>query len=51
VRASVGLDVTLASQLGMTIGYETGARAKNTDPGPRGGAFGVALSYALHRQR
>jgi len=51
IRASVGLDVTLASRLGMTIGYESGARAKEADPGPRGGAFGVALSYALQRQQ
>ena len=50
IRASVGVDVTLASRLGMTIGYESGARAKDADPGPRGGAFGVALSYALRRQ-
>jgi hypothetical protein len=50
-RASVGLDVTLAAQLGLTLGYEAGAKAKNADPGPRGGAFGVALSYALHKQQ
>ena len=50
IRASVGVDVTLASRLGVTIGYESGARAKDVDPGPRGGAFGVALSYALRRQ-
>jgi hypothetical protein len=50
IRAAVGLDVTLASRLGMTIGYESGARAKDLAPGPRGGAFGVALSYALRRQ-
>lgn len=50
VRASVGLDVTLASRLGMTVGYEAGARAKDGNPGPSGGAFGVALSYALRRQ-
>jgi hypothetical protein len=49
-RASAGVDVTLASQLGLTVGYEAGARAKNGNPGPRGGAFGVALSYAFHRQ-
>ena len=50
IRASVGIDATLASRLGMTIGYESGAKAKDADPGPRGGAFGVALSYALRRQ-
>ncbi|NUQ21696.1 MAG: hypothetical protein HOQ09_12170 [Gemmatimonadaceae bacterium] len=51
VRGSVGVDVTLASQLGLTIGYEDGARAKGIDPGARGGVFGIALSYALRRQQ
>ena len=49
-RVSAGLDVTLATRVGMTVGYEAGGNAKNADPGPRSGAFGVALSYALHRQ-
>lgn len=49
-RTAIGLDVTLASQLGMTIGFETGKNAADADPGPRGSAFGVALSYAFHRQ-
>lgn len=49
-RASVGLDVTLARQIGLTLGYETGANAKENAPGPRGGVFGVGLSYALRRQ-
>jgi hypothetical protein len=50
MRASVGLDVTIAPQIGLTIGYETGADAKEGKPGPQGGVFGVGLSYALHRQ-
>lgn len=50
VRASVGLDITLASQLGLTIGYEDGARAKESEPGVRSGVFGIALSYAFRRQ-
>jgi hypothetical protein len=50
-RASVGVDVTLASQLGLTVGYEGGATASGTEPGARGGVFGVALSYALRRQQ
>lgn len=50
-RASVGVDVTVAPQLGITVGFESGARARDADPGPRGSVFGVALSYALHRQR
>lgn len=50
-RASAGVDITLAPQLGLTVGYEDGARASGADPGPRGGVVGVALSYALRRQR
>lgn len=50
VRASVGLDVTVAPQIGVTVGYETGADAKEKKPGPHGGVFGVGISYALHRQ-
>jgi hypothetical protein len=50
VRASVGVDVTVAPQIGVTVGYETGADAKDAKPGPRGGVFGVGISYALHRQ-
>jgi hypothetical protein len=50
IRASVGLDVTIAPQIGLTVGYETGADAKGDKPGPRGGVFGVGLSYALHHQ-
>lgn len=50
MRASVGLDVTVARQIGVTVGYEVGADAKDRKPGPRGGVFGVGISYALHRQ-
>ena len=49
-RASVGVDVTLASQFGITVGYEDGKRARPTEFGPRSGVVGVALSYALRRQ-
>lgn len=50
-RASVGVDVTLASQFGITVGYEDGSKAKGDSFGPRSGVFGVALSYALRRQQ
>lgn len=50
IRASIGLDVTLAPQIGLTVGYEAGAKAKPGTPGPRGGVFGVGVSYALRRQ-
>lgn len=51
VRGSIGVDVTLASQFGITVGYEDGKRAGDREFGPRSGVFGVALSYALRRQR
>lgn len=50
VRASVGVDVTVAPQIGLTVGYEAGATATVGKPGPIGGIFGVGLSYALRRQ-
>ena len=50
-RTSVGVDVTLASQFGITVGYEDGARAGEKEFGPSSGVFGVALSYALRRQQ
>lgn len=50
MRASIGVDLTVAPQIGVTLGYETGADAKAGTPGPRGGVFGVGVSYALHRQ-
>lgn len=50
MRASVGLDVTVAPQIGVTVGYEAGANAKAGTPGPSGGVFGVGVSYALRRQ-
>jgi hypothetical protein len=50
IRASIGVDVTLARQIGLTLGYEAGAKAKENTPGPQGGVFGVGVSYALRRQ-
>lgn len=48
-RASVGFDVTLTPKIGATLGIETGAAAKEGDPGPRGTSFGIGLSYAFRR--
>jgi hypothetical protein len=48
-RASVGADVALLPWLGATVGYEFGANAKDTEPGPRSEVFGVGLSVALRR--
>lgn len=48
-RASFGLDVTIVSSLGLTVGYELGQKADEGDPGATGGVFGVGVSYALRR--
>lgn len=48
-RVSFGVDVAIASQLGLSVGYEWGARAPEGSPGPAGGLFGVGLSYALRK--
>ena len=48
-RVSVGLDVAIVRQLGLTIGYEWGGRAPEGSPGPAGGLLGVGLSYALRK--
>lgn len=50
IRASLGVDATIAPQIGLTLGYEAGATAADRHPGPIGGIFGVGISYALHRQ-
>lgn len=51
LRVSVGVDVVVMPGLGVTVGYEGGGRARDGEPGPTGGLFGVGLSYALHRPR
>lgn len=48
-RVSLGVDVAIASQFGLTVGYEWGTRAPEGSPGPAGGLFGVGLSYALRK--
>ncbi len=48
-RASFGLDITVVSSLGLTVGYELGQTADEGEPGPTGGVFGVGVSYALRR--
>jgi len=49
VRFSGGLDVALTPAIGVTIGYETGAKADPGEPGPTGSVFGIGLSYAFRR--
>jgi hypothetical protein len=46
-RVSAGVDVALFSTLGLTVGWEGGGAAEAFEPGPRGAAFGVGVSYAL----
>lgn len=48
-RVSLGVDVAIVNQVGLTIGYEWGARVPEGSPGPAGGLFGVGLSYALRK--
>lgn len=48
-RASFGLDITVVSSLGLTVGYELGQKADDGEPGATGGVFGVGVSYALRR--
>jgi hypothetical protein len=48
-RVSIGVDVAIVRQLGLTIGYELGGRAPEGNPGPAGGLLGVGLSYALRK--
>lgn len=51
VRVSSGIDVSFGGRYGATIGVETGAKAADDEPGPRGTMFGIGLSYALRRVR
>lgn len=46
-RASFGVDVAVLPSLGLTLGLETGAEAKDGDPGPAGSVFGAGISYAF----
>lgn len=48
-RVSVGVDAAVLPQVGVTVGYETGAKAGVGEAGATGGIFGLGVSYALHR--
>ncbi|MFN2398036.1 MAG: hypothetical protein ABR543_05240 [Gemmatimonadaceae bacterium] len=50
-RFSAGVDLAITTSLGVTVGYEGGAKAKSGDPGPAAGTFGAGVSYALSRPR
>ena len=49
IRFSVGFDVTVISSVGLTLGYEFGAKAADDEPGPGASMFGIGLSYAFRR--
>ena len=46
-RVSAGLDVGLMPRLGVTVGVETGAKARAGKPGPTASVFGAGLAYAF----
>jgi len=48
-RVSVGADAAVLPQVGVSVGYETGAKAHAGEAGATGGIFGLGVSYALHR--
>jgi hypothetical protein len=48
-RVSVGIDAAVLSQVGVTVGVETGQKAGDNEAGARGTIFGVGVSYALHK--
>ena len=49
IRFSAGLDFAVTTSLGVTVGYEFGAKADAGEPGPTGSVFGIGLSYAFRR--
>jgi hypothetical protein len=49
IRFSIGLDVALTQSFGATVGYETGGKADDDEPGPTGSMFGIGLSYVFGR--
>lgn len=46
-RASVGIDAAVLPKVGVTLGYEFGATAKEGEFGPGGGIFGIGVSYVM----
>jgi hypothetical protein len=49
-RATVGTDVGITPNIGLSIGLEFGANAPNETNGPQGTLFGAGLSYAFGRR-
>lgn len=48
-RVGGGVDLGISPRFGLTLGFESGAKAKTGEVGPVGGLFGVGLSMKLGR--
>ena len=48
-RVGGGLDIGVSARFGVTVGFESGAKAETGEVGPSGGLFGVGLSMKLGR--
>jgi hypothetical protein len=46
-RAAFAADAVLAPRVGLSLGYEVGAKAEGSQPGPRSGTAGLGVSYAF----
>jgi hypothetical protein len=49
LRVSIGVDAAVLPRLGVTVGFETGQKAGEGEPGATGGIFGLGISYSLHK--
>lgn len=47
IRVGGGLDAGITPRFGLTVGFESGAKADIGQPGPRGGLYGVGISMKL----
>lgn len=47
IRFAAAADVTVIRNLGLTVGFEGGANAKEGKPGPRGSIVAVGVSWAF----
>ena len=48
-RVGGGVDLGVSSRFGVTLGFESGAKAGTGEVGPTGGLFGVGVSMKLGR--
>jgi hypothetical protein len=48
-RGTIGFDVAVLPSLGVSIGYEFGAEADETQAGPTGALVGIGISWAFRR--